>query len=168
MLESLRSVVRLKSIERDAVQRRLSKAANVDDYRAIAKRRLPAGVFDYIDGAAEDESAMARNASRFADRTLVPRVLRDVSDIDVSTTVLGEPSAMPLIVAPTGFPRIAHPDGELATARSAARHGVPFGLSTMGTRSIEEVAAASSGRKWFQVYVWKDRATCPSRSRAMA
>lgn len=157
MLESLRSVVQLKPIETDRIERRLSSAANVDDLRAIAKRRLPAGVFDYIDGAAEDESAMSRNASRFNDRTLVPRVLTDVSDIDVSVEILGERIAMPVIIAPTGFPRIAHPEGELATARAAAAANIPFSLSTMGTRSIEEVAAVSNGRKWFQVYVWRDR-----------
>lgn len=157
MLESLRSVVSLKPIERDRTARRLSAAANVADLRAIAKKRLPAGVFDYIDGAAEDELAMARNASRFGDRTLVPRVLRDVSAIDASASILGQQAPMPLIIAPTGFPRIAHPEGELATAKAAARAGIPFSLSTMGTRSIEEVAAVSEGRKWFQVYVWRDR-----------
>ena len=158
MLESLRSVVQLKKFERDPDLRRLSGAANIEDYRRIAKRRLPAGVFDYIDGAAEDESAMARNAGRFEERTLVPRVLRNVSQIDASTTILGRPAPMPLIIAPTGFPRIAHPEGELATARAASRHDIPFSLSTMGTRSIEEVADVCDGRKWFQVYVWKDRA----------
>lgn len=157
MLESLRSVVSLKPVERDPVKRRLATMANVDDYRAAAKKRLPAGVFDYIDGAAEDESAMHRNASRFGDRTIVPRVLRDVSDITTTTSVLGAEISMPLIIAPTGFPRIAHPQGELATARSAARHDIPFSLSTMGTRSIEEIAVVSPGRKWFQVYVWRDR-----------
>ncbi len=157
MLESLRSVVSLKPFERDRTTRRLSSAANVDDLRRIAKRRLPAGVFDYIDGAAEDESAMHRNASRFGDRTLVPRVLNDVSSIDASTSILGQRAPMPLIIAPTGFPRIAHPEGELATARAAATARIPFSLSTMGTRSIEEVAAVSDGRKWFQVYVWRDR-----------
>lgn len=157
MLETLRSVIQLRSFERDPIQRRLSSCANVDDYRRIAKRRLPAGIFDYIDGAAEDESAMSRNASRFTDRTLVPRVLRDVSAVDTSTEILGASASMPLIIAPTGFPRIAHPDGELATARSAARHDIPFSLSTMGTRSIEEVASVCPGRKWFQVYVWRDR-----------
>jgi L-lactate dehydrogenase (cytochrome) len=157
VLESLRSVINLKPFERDRTLRRLATAANVDDLRLIAKQRLPAGVFDYIDGAAEDESAMARNASRFTDRTLVPRVLRDVSKIDASTTILGERAPMPLIIAPTGFPRIAHPEGELATARSAARAGIPFSLSTLGTRSIEEVAKVCDGRKWFQVYVWRDR-----------
>jgi L-lactate dehydrogenase (cytochrome) len=157
VLESLRSVVSLKPFERDRTTRRLSSAANVDDLRRIAKRRLPAGVFDYIDGAAEDESAMHRNASRFGDRTLVPRVLNDVSSIDASTSILGQRAPMPLIIAPTGFPRIAHPEGELATARAAATARIPFSLSTMGTRSIEEVAAVSDGRKWFQVYVWRDR-----------
>ncbi|NNF53928.1 MAG: alpha-hydroxy-acid oxidizing protein [Acidimicrobiales bacterium] len=157
MLESLRSVVSLKPIERDATKRRLGSAANIEDLRAIAKKRLPAGVFDYIDGAAEDELAMARNASRFSDRTLVPRVLRDVTTIDASVEILGRPAPMPLIIAPTGFPRIAHPEGELATARAAAAHGIPFSLSTMGTRSIEEVADVSNGPKWYQVYVWRDR-----------
>ena len=158
MLDALRSVVRFRPIERDRTKRRLSGAANVDDLRTLAKRRLPAGVFDYIDGAAEDELAMQRNATRFADRTLVPRVLRDMSSIDASTTILGSRAAMPLIIAPTGFPRIAHPEGELATARAAHAADIPFSLSTMGTRSIEEVAAASTGRNWFQVYVWRDRA----------
>ena len=158
MLESLRSVVRFKEFERDRTARRLSSAANIEDLRKIAKRRLPAGVFDYIDGAAEDEVAMSRNASRFDDRTLVPRILRDVSALNTESVVLGEPSSMPLIIAPTGFPRIAHPHGELATARAAARMGIPFSLSTMGTRSLEEVSAVCDGRKWFQVYVWRDRA----------
>ena len=157
MFDSLRSVVSLRPIERDRTKHRLSSAANVEDLRALARKRLPAGVFDYIDGAAEDEYAMARNGRRFADRTIVPRVLRDMSTIDASTDVLGESIPMPLIIAPTGFPRIAHPEGELATARAAARHGIPFSLSTMGTRSIEEVAAACDGRKWYQVYVWRDR-----------
>ena len=157
MFESLRSVVNLKPIERDPVKRRLNGAANVDDFRSLAKRRLPAGVFDYIDGAAEDESAMQRNASRFTDRTLVPRILRDVSNIDIATDVLGTSISMPLIIAPTGFPRIAHPLGELATAKAAEKHNIPFSLSTMGTRSIEEIASVSAGRKWFQVYVWRDR-----------
>ncbi len=157
MLKSLRSVVRFKTRERNADLRRLSSTANIDDLRNLAKKRLPAGVFDYIDGAAEDEQAMHRNAARFAARTLVPRVLRDMSAIDASTQILGAHAPLPLIIAPTGFPRIAHPAGELATARAAAAHGVPFSLSTMGTRSIEEVAAVCDGRKWFQVYVWRDR-----------
>ena len=107
------------------------------DLRAIAKRRLPGGVFDYIDGAAEDERSLARSMTAFADIEFVPRVLRDVSEIDTTTTLLGEPMAFPFIAAPTGFTRIAHSEGELAVARAA---GAPdsLHLSTLSTRSIEE------------------------------
>ncbi|MDG1188153.1 MAG: alpha-hydroxy acid oxidase [Ilumatobacter sp.] len=157
MLRTFRSVVQFDSITLDRVERRLKKAACIDDYRRIAKRRLPFGVFDYIDGGAEDERTLARNVTTFADLEFKPRVLRDVSNIDTSTTIFGRPAAMPLILAPTGFTRIAHSQGELAVARAAAQAGLPWSLSTMGTRSIEEVAAVSDGEKWFQVYTWKDR-----------
>ncbi len=157
MLDTLRSVVQLRRFETDGVVRRLAKAANTDDLRRMAKRRLPGGVFDYIDGAAEDERTLGRNSSAFADWEFRPQVLRDVSSCDPSTTLLGRPMPLPLVLAPTGFTRIADPEGELAVARSAARAGLPYALSTMGTRSIEEVAEVSDGRKWFQVYVWKDR-----------
>ena len=127
------------------------------DLRAIAKRRLPRGVFDYIDGGAEDELALASNTEAYRRITFRPRVLRDVTEVDTSSTLLGEPIPYPLVLAPTGFTRIADPAGELAVARAAQRAGLPYTLSTLGTRSIEEVAAVSSGRLWFQVYVWKDR-----------
>jgi len=158
MLDSLRSVLRFRQVELDPVARRLSRAASVADLRLIAKRVTPSGVFDYIDGAAEDERTMAANAADFARIGFKPRVLRDVGVVDPSTTVLGRPTPLPLVLAPTGFTRIADPEGELAVARAAARAGLPYSLSTMGTRSIEEVAAASGdGRRWFQVYVWRDR-----------
>ena len=95
------------------------------DLRAIAKRRLPGGVFDYIDGGAEDERSLARSMTAFADIEFKPRVLRDVSEIDTTTTLLGEPMAFPFIAAPTGFTRIAHSEGELAVARAAGRAGIP-------------------------------------------
>jgi L-lactate dehydrogenase (cytochrome) len=129
----------------------------VADLRAIAKRRLPRGVFDYIDGGAEDELTLASNSEAYQRVTFRPRVLRDVGEVDTSSTLLGKPLPFPLVLAPTGFTRIADPAGELAVARAAARAGVPYSLSTLGTRSIEEVAAVSSGRLWFQVYVWRDR-----------
>lgn len=157
MLETVRSVVQFRKFEIDPVTRRLNKAANVEDLRKIAKRRLPGGVFDYIDGGAEDESALYRNRASFAEYEFRPRILRDVSQLDTSTTLLGRTIPMPLVLAPTGFSRIADPQGELAVARAAARAGVPYSLSTMSTRSIEEVAAVSDGPKWFQVYTWKDR-----------
>jgi L-lactate dehydrogenase (cytochrome) len=158
MIETFRSVVRFKPIELDPVRRRLASAASVEDLRRAAKRRLPAGVFDYIDGGAEDELALSRNARAYQDIRFNPRVLKDVSKIDTGTTLLGRPIALPLVLAPTGFTRIADPQGELAVARAAARIGVPYSLSTMGTRSIEDVASVCSGPKWFQVYTWRDRA----------
>jgi L-lactate dehydrogenase (cytochrome) len=157
VIDTLRSVLRFRRLELDPVARRLARAASVADLRAIARRRLPRGVFDYIDGGAEDERTMAANAAAFAAVTFRPRVLRDVSEVDPSTTLLGRPLPLPLVLAPTGFSRIADPDGELAVARAAARAGLPYTLSTLSTRSIEEVAAAGAGPKWFQVYVWRDR-----------
>jgi L-lactate dehydrogenase (cytochrome) len=157
VIETLRSVLRFRRLELDPVARRLARTASVADLRAIARRRLPRGVFDYIDGGAEDERTMAANAAAFAAVTFRPRVLRDVGEVDPSTTLLGRPLPLPLVLAPTGFTRIADPDGELAVARAAARAGLPYTLSTLSTRSIEEVAGAGTGPKWFQVYVWRDR-----------
>src|SRR4029453_18520705 len=110
-----------------------------------------------VDGAADGERTVARNSGDFGAITFKPRVLRDVSAVDPGTTVLGKPLPLPLILSPTGFTRICDPQGELAVARAAARASLPYTLSTLGTRSIEEVAAVSDGPKWFQVYVWRDR-----------
>src|SRR3954468_911676 len=157
MLETLRSVVRFQPVETDRVERRLRRAASVADLRRIAKRRLPGGVFDYIDGAAEDERTLAANEAAFASTTFRPRVLRGIDQVEIGAPPLGPPRAHPLVLAPTGFTRIADPEGELAVARSAARAGLPYTLSTLSTRSIEEVRAVSDGRLWFQVYAWRDR-----------
>ena len=157
MYQTFRSTVRFRKFEVDPVARRLRTAVTVDDFRRIARRRLPRGVFDYIDGGAEDERTMVGNAASFANLEFLPNVLRDVSRIDTSTTLLGKHIPLPLVLAPTGYSRIAHSQGELSVARAAARAGLPYSLSTMSTRSIEEVAAASDGPKWFQVYTWKDR-----------
>lgn len=157
MLDSLRSVVRIKSFERDRVERLLARCGNVADLRVIAKRKLPGGVFDYIDGGAEDEISLDRNTSAYADIELHPNVLCDVADIDTSTELLGVERQTPIVLAPTGFTRIAHSAGELAVARAAARYEMPYALSTLGTRSIEALAAVTPTPLWFQVYVWKDR-----------
>ncbi len=138
-------------------KRRLARSATIEDLRRIAKKRLPRGIFDYIDGGAEDESTMAANAAAYRRMTFSPRVLRDVSEVDVSSSLLGRKLAYPLVLAPTGFTRIADPQGELAVARAAKRAGLPYALSTLGTRSIEEVAEVGSDRLWFQVYTWRDR-----------
>jgi L-lactate dehydrogenase (cytochrome) len=157
MIETFRSTVTFRSIELDPVERRLRGAVNIDDLRRIAKRRLPRGIFDYIDGAAEDERSLANNSDAFGRLEFRPNVLRDVSELDVSTTLLGRRISMPLVIAPTGYTRLTHSQGERSVARAAERAGIPYSLSTMGTCSIEEVAAVSDGPKWFQVYTWKDR-----------
>lgn len=150
-------MLHFERFESDPVERRLRRVASVDDLRRIARRRLPRGCFDYIDGGAEDERSLASNRAAFAEVQYVPRVLRDVGAIDPSTTLLGRTLPIPLALAPTGFGRIADPAGELAVAAAAARAGLPYTLSTLATRSIEEVAAVSDGPKWFQVYMWRDR-----------
>ena len=155
--KTLRSVVKFRPIETDIIERRLARAASVADLRRIAKRRLPGGVFDYIDGGAEDERTLAANQAAFAAVTYRPRVLRGLDEVDVGSSILGKPLAYPMILAPTGFTRIADPEGELAVARAADRAGLPYTLSTLSTRSIEEVRAVSNGRLWFQVYAWRDR-----------
>jgi L-lactate dehydrogenase (cytochrome) len=158
MLDTLRSVIRFERFETDPVERRLRRAASVEDLRRIAKRRLPGGVFDYIDGAAEDERTLAANQRAFERVGFRPRVLRGLEKVEIDSTILGRPVAYPLVLAPTGFTRIADPEGELAVARAAARAGLPYTLSTLSTRSIEEVREVSDGRLWFQVYAWRDRA----------
>ena len=154
---TLRSVVRFGPLQTDPVARRLARAANVHDLRRIAKRRLPHGVFDYVDGGAEDERTLTANSAAFARTTFRPRVLREMRAVEPATTLLGRPLPFPLVLAPTGFTRIVSPGGELDVARAAARADLPYTLSTLGTRSIEEVRAVSPGRLWFQVYVWRDR-----------
>jgi L-lactate dehydrogenase (cytochrome) len=157
VVATLRSVLKFRELELDPVERRLRSAVSVADLRAVARHRLPRGVFDYIDGGAEDERTARANVEAFARISFRPRVLTGAGEVDPSTTLLGRRVPIPLVLAPTGFTRIADPDGELAVARAAQRAGVPYVLSTLGTRSIEEVAEVSAGPSWFQVYVWRDR-----------
>ena len=157
VLENLRSTIQFRELTLDRTGAKLDRAANIDDLRAMAKRRLPGGVFDYIDGGAEDEKSLSRNTTDFDRWSFRPRVLRDMTELDTSVELLGKRIPHPLVLSPTGFSRIADSQGELAVARSAQRMGLPYSLSSMATRSIEEVAAVSDSSKWFQVYVWKDR-----------
>ena len=140
-----------------SVGKRLVRGAPVSELREITRRRLPRRVFDFIDGGAEDERTLTANVDAYARVEFRPRVLRDVGTADPSTTLLGRELALPLVLGPVGSTRVADPAGELAVARSAARAGIPFTLSVVGSRSIEEVAAVSDGPKWFQLYVWRDR-----------
>jgi L-lactate dehydrogenase (cytochrome) len=154
----LSELVRPRRIPGRAVDRRLAKAADVRDVRELARRQVPRAVFDYTDGAAGAEISLARSRDAFARVEFRPSVLRDVSMVDPSTTILGAPAALPLVFAPTGFTRLMHTEGEPAVARVAARAGIPHALSTMGTTSMEALAAAApTVRRWFQLYLWRDR-----------
>lgn len=155
----LRPLLRVEPPTFDAVRRRLSRAHTISDLRAIARRRTPRAAFEYTDGAAEQEISLRRARQTFADVEFHPSVLRDVSTVDISRELLGNRSALPFAFAPTGFTRMMQHEGERAVVRVAERAGIPYALSTMGTTSIEDVAAAApKARKWFQLYVWKDRA----------
>ena len=148
------------TVLRSAGQRRptgVEAAFSISDLRRMAEKRLPKGPFGYMDGAAEDEVALRRNSDGFADYRLVGHTLRDVSEIDMSHTILGTPSSLPILCSPTGFGRLFHHEGERAVARAAEKAGLIYTLSTLGTVSIEGVADVSNGPKWFQLYVWKDR-----------
>ncbi|MGH3446542.1 MAG: alpha-hydroxy acid oxidase [Nocardioidaceae bacterium] len=154
----LRPLLRMQPMALSATDRRLAAAANIADLRAIARRRTPRSVFDYVDGAAEGEISLARAREAFRRVEFHPQVLQDVSDVDTSTTILGRPAALPLILAPTGFTRMMHHEGESAVASVAARSGLPYALSTMGTTTVEDVSDASpAGDLWFQLYVMRDR-----------
>jgi L-lactate dehydrogenase (cytochrome) len=150
--------VGLKKPELNATARRLSAALTIEDLRRIARRRTPRAAFDYTDGAAEEELSLARARQAFRDIEFHPTILRNVEKVSTGWTVLGDDVARPFGIAPTGFTRLMHTEGELAGARAAAQAGIPFALSTLGTASIEEVKAANPhGRNWFQLYMWKDR-----------
>jgi L-lactate dehydrogenase (cytochrome) len=139
-------------------KRRLSRALTIYDLRNIAKRRTPKAPFDYTDGGADSESSLSRSRQAFEKIEFQPRVLRNVKMIDLSVKMLGKQMQMPIGIAPTGFTRMMQTEGEYAGATSARDAGIPFTLSTMGTRSIEDIAmVAPDGRNWFQLYMWKDR-----------
>ncbi len=136
---------------------RLSDCHNVDDFRRLARQRLPWPVFDYIDGAADDELTKARNTSAYDRADLVPDVLAGVSDIDTSCTIMGRKSALPLLLSPTALQRVFHWQGERAVARAAEKFGLWCGISSLATVSIEEIGALISSPKLFQLYVHKDQ-----------
>jgi L-lactate dehydrogenase (cytochrome) len=142
----------------DATGRRLAGAHTIADLRRIARRVTPKAPFDYTDGAAERELSLARARQAFEDIEFHPGVLRDVSHLDTSCMVTGGRSSLPFGIAPTGFTRMMHTAGEHAGASAAGAAGIPFALSTVGTATPEEVARANpEGRKWFQLYMWRDR-----------
>jgi L-lactate dehydrogenase (cytochrome) len=157
-LHDLAPLMQFKKPEFNARTRRLAAATSIADLRTIAQRVTPKAPFDYTDGAAEGEISLSRARQAFQDIEFHPSVLRDVSQVDTTREVLGKTSAMPFGIAPTGFTRMMQTEGERAGATAAEAAGIPFTLSTMGTTSIEDVAAAApGGRNWFQLYMWTDR-----------
>ncbi|MFZ4485837.1 MAG: alpha-hydroxy acid oxidase [Candidatus Nanopelagicales bacterium] len=140
------------------LQARLERCASIGDIRELARRRVPRSVFDYTDGAAGSELTLRRSVEAYSRVEFTPRVLRDVSSVDLSVEMLGRRSALPFALGPTGFTRMMHHVGEPAVAKVAGEAGIPYALSTLGTTSVESLAqAAPDTRRWFQLYVWRDR-----------
>ncbi|MCH7538100.1 MAG: alpha-hydroxy-acid oxidizing protein [Proteobacteria bacterium] len=136
---------------------KISDCNNIMDFRRIARRKLPAPVFHYLDGGADDEWSLRRNTAAFDDYELLPSQLSDVSNLNLKTTLFGEPIDWPVMIAPTGATKLFHREGELAVVRAAEKFGMFYSLSTIGTTTIEDVAAAGNGPKMYQVYVFRDR-----------
>ena len=156
--KDLAQLLRFRKIILSPRKRRLTRALTIYDLRDIAKRRTPQAPFDYTDGGADTESSLTRARAAYEKLEFQPKILLNVKDVDLSVQMLGKKMRMPFGIAPTGFTRMMQTEGEYAGACAAADAGIPFTLSTMGTRSIEDVAkAAPSGRNWFQLYMWKDR-----------
>ncbi|KQR08435.1 alpha-hydroxy acid oxidase [Cellulomonas sp. Leaf334] len=154
----LKPLMRPKPLVLNGTERRLADALTIADLRTLARKRTPRSVFDYTDGAAEAEISLRRARHLFRELEFQPSILHDVSHVDPTTDMIGTASALPFAFAPTGFTRMMNHEGERAVVRVAQRRGIPYALSTMGTTSIEEVAKAGpDARKWFQLYVWKDR-----------
>lgn len=154
----LAQLMRFKSPDLNGTRRRLNGALTIADLRTIAKRRTPKAAFDYTDGAAEFELSLSRARQAFEDIEFHPDVLRPAEHVDTSVQILGGPSALPFGIAPTGFTRLMHTEGEIAGAGAAGAAGIPFTLSTLGTTTIEDVQAANpTGRNWFQLYVMRQR-----------
>ena len=136
---------------------RLKDCHNTEQFRRFAKKRLPSPIFHYIDGAADDEVSYRRNTSAYDDCDLVPSVLAGVEDIDMSTTVMGQKLDLPIFLSPTALQRLFHHDGERAVGKAAEKFGTMFGISSLATVSIEEIAATVKSPKMFQLYYHKDK-----------
>jgi len=136
---------------------KLKDCHSYNDFRKLAKKKLPSPIFHYIDGGSDDEVTLNRNTEAFNDCDLIPNVLADVTNIDLSTTVLGQKIDFPLFPSPTAMHRLYHHEGERASAKAVEKMGTIFGTSTMGTVSIEEIAKVNKGPKLFQLYIHRDR-----------
>jgi L-lactate dehydrogenase (cytochrome) len=152
----VRRLIKMKPVELNAARRRLAGCHDVGDLRRVGRRIMPRPVFDYVDGGADEELSMAANIRAFRRWRFQPRALVDVSGVDTSARILDRAVPLPLALAPTGYTRMMHPDGEIGAARAAQRHGLPYTLSTMATTTIEDVAAGAQPDLWFQLYILRD------------
>ena len=141
---------------------RVQRCGTITELRAMARRGVPKVMFDFVDGGAEDEVTLRHNRSDLAELEILPRMLVDVSSVDLSTTVLGEPVAVPLLSAPMGLNGLVHHDGELGIARAIHDAGSIFVLAAMASYSIEEIAASAPGPTWLQMYQWRIAGSSPS------
>jgi L-lactate dehydrogenase (cytochrome) len=153
----IRELVQLRGFQPDRDRRILDRCHDLGDLRRAARRRLPRPVFGYIDGAADEEITLRANQAALRRWRFRPRVLRDVAEPDLGVSLFGKDVAAPIGLAPTGFTRIVHQEGEVAVARAAAARGLPYCLSTVGTTTIEELAETEHPDLWFQLYVLRDR-----------
>jgi L-lactate dehydrogenase (cytochrome) len=157
-LSEIRELVHVGAPEAPYGVRALARCYDIDDLAGLARKRLPEGAAGYLDGGGEDEWTLRRNRAAFGEVELVPRVMRDMSQVDASTTVLGTRVPLPIVLSPVGAPRMFHHEGELAVARAAREAGLIYGISTLATQPLEAVAQAAQGSPlWFQLYVWGDR-----------
>ena len=156
-ISEVRTLLQLRKPEPDRVERTLKRCVTIEDLQHAAWRRWPKSVRGYVEGGADGEVSLARNRAAYESVGLVPSPLRDVTDVDLRTSILGGDSALPFALAPTGYTRMMHTAGEGAVAHAARDAGIPYTMSTMATTSLENVAADMGGDLWFQLYVWRDR-----------
>jgi L-lactate dehydrogenase (cytochrome) len=154
----VRALIRPRRPILDPVDRTLAHCHTIDDLRRAARRRWPEGVRGYVDGGADGEVTVERNRTAYERFSLLPHPLRDVTEVDTRASLLGVESALPFALAPTGYTRMMHNQGEPAVTRAAGAAGIPYTLSTVATTNLEDVARESTGDLWFQLYVWRDRA----------
>lgn len=156
-LREARAMLRFEA-RSPTIAARAARAHDVDELRRLARRATPRPIFDFVDGGAGDEQVVRRNRAAFDGLELVPRVLRDVGEVDLTTRLAGRIAAAPIVTAPIGLARAMHPLGEIGIARAAARHGLPTVVSTMTSLTPAQIAHhVPDGDKWLQLYVWRDR-----------
>jgi len=156
-ISEVRSLVQLRKPEPDRVERTLRRCVTIEDLQHAAWRRWPRSVRGYVEGGADGEVSLARNRAAYEALGLVPSPLRNVTQVDLGTSILGGDSALPFALAPTGYTRMMHTAGEGAVARAARKAGIPYTMSTMATTRLENVASEVGGDLWFQLYIWRDR-----------